>query len=174
LRQVIEGTRTKSATFALRRKTLESSYPIVLGVTVGLCLIGVVLFTDYSVEGTGLEKNITNVLTSIAAVSGTIVGFLSTALSILFVLSDRPYLKAVSRSGALDELITYIVRSILQWVLLALSSLTGTLFYGVMSTVSFDVLLSITSGLLVTALLSFYRAISLITALLRKQVGYRG
>lgn len=174
MRQVIEGTKTKSATFALRRKTLEASYPIVLGITVGLCLIGVVLFTDYSVEGTGLEKNITNVLTSVAAVSGTIVGFLSTALSILFVLSDRPYLKAVSRSGALDELITYIVRSILQWVLLALSSLTGTLFYGVMSTVSFDVLLSVTGGLLVTALLSFYRAISLITALLRKQVGYRG
>ena len=139
-----------------------------------LCLIGTSVFYDYTVHGTSLGTNISSVLTSVAAISGTIVGFLSTALSILFVLSDRPYLKAISRSGALDELISYIVKSIYHWVVLAIFSIIGLLSRGTISPSLFDLILFASSGLLITALLSFHRAVSLISSLLRKQVGYRG
>jgi hypothetical protein len=160
--------------FALNRKNIESSYPVFTGSTIGLCLIGIFLLTDVTVNETPLASNISSVLASAAAISGTIVGFLSTALSILFVLSDRPYLKSVSRSGALDDLISYIVRSIFHWVLLAISSITGLLTQGVIAAGWYDIFLAVEAGLLVAAFLSFYRATSLIASLLRKQVGYRG
>lgn len=146
-------------------RTFEKLYPFISGVTAAAIGGYLLLVLDYDIVG-----DTPRLLSSLLSFSGVIVGFLSTSLAILFALSDRPYLKAVVRSGAFERLINFIGWSIAHWVSLTILCLFTLYLHEYVAPTTLSYLFLACIFFLSTGFFSFERAIRLIIKLLRKQV----
>lgn len=151
-------------------KTIETHAPWLTGGLVGLILLGVILSDKAKITDPQLIKNSGRLFSGVASVSGVIVGFLSTSLSLLFAISDRGYMRVLARSGAVSDLVSYLGWSIAHWLLLTFVCLAGSFVYDTISILKINLWGAFSISVAVMSIASFIRATRLVMSLLHKNM----
>ncbi|WP_026736134.1 hypothetical protein [Fischerella sp. PCC 9605] len=142
------------------QKNLERWYPLTLGLfsTVFYCLL---------FWGKPLPSSLKDVFSAATTLSGIAIGFLATAMSILFTISNTNVVKQIKNSNKYIRLINYFVDAINWSFLLAFLSFIGLFIeiknFGSWQWLAFGIWLFA----LLTSGFSAYRVIRVFAAILR-------
>jgi hypothetical protein len=143
-------------------KTFERAYPYA-----GAILCGFGAF--YILRSTALQPGFKDLVGAVVNVSAISVGFLATAKSLLLSLSDRSIISRLKQTGHFNTLVGYFLAAVNIWLLLALVSSALLYLYSADKPPSnwYRILVSFWAGLLMAGVLSYMRAIGLLSKILR-------
>jgi len=143
------------------KSKIEKWYPLTLG------LIITILYCSYFSKNL-LPESWKEILSAVTTLSGIAIGFISTAMSILFTISSSNIVQQIIKTNNYDKLINYFLDAINLLFLLILLSLIG-LFIDIKALG--HTLQVLASGVwifaLITSGLSSYRVIRVFASVLR-------
>lgn len=144
----------------------ERRYPLLISSGMG---IGV--FVIYHTLDLGPLQNLKDVLTDLVTFGAISVGFLSTALTLLYALEDKKIigqLKQLKRTSnsAFQDILSYMMRAISATLFLTVGSIIETAFANTHVHLLFQILISLLTFLFSISLLCLYRVIRILAALL--------
>jgi hypothetical protein len=110
---------------------------------------------------------VTNLFTAVVSVSAIAVGFLATAQSILFSIEEKRAIRFLKDAGKFGTLISYMMTAVNLSFLLAAASAVGLLINWKAAATWQIGAFTVWTLLLGTAALSYYRVVSIFSAILR-------
>jgi len=131
---------------------------------------GVVLAAAYFMLRNRLQlppDTLTGLFTAVVSVSAIAVGFLATAQSILFSIEEKRAIRFLKDAGKFGTLISYMMAAVNLSFLLAAASAVGLLVKWKVEAKWHIYGFTVWVLLLVTATLSYYRVVSIFSAILR-------
>ena len=118
---VVHTTRRRTqSTTSLVGPVIASLIKVVVAVVAGyVAYLGIAQTADVRITGT-----------SLMAVSGTLTGFIMTAMSMLVSASNRDFMKKLRKTGHFSELIKELVNSAAWWIAVIVCALSSHLLAG--------------------------------------------
>lgn len=101
----------------------ERLYPYILAILAPL-VVCLLWFFELSPQSVQLAQ----IFDKVTGLGGIIVGFLATALAILFTLPDGPAVRFLRRNKGLSQMVAYLEAAIGWWLLVTLISILMLLF----------------------------------------------
>lgn len=147
----------------MTKREWERRYPYIGGLAGPGVAVLVVSGGGYNAT----SEQLSAALVGAGTLGGVMVGFLATALAILFALPDRSAVQYLAKMGGLQNIIAYLSEAIYGWLAVTLASLVAGFVLPVLDSVSAYAALLIWSYLGLMALLAFYRAVTLVGDTLR-------
>lgn len=141
-------------------KKTEKWYPLAIGIIIGLCCYLVLL-------GNSLPSSLKELFSAATTLSGIAIGFLGSAESILFSISETNVIKQLKNTNRYKILINYFMDAINWSFLLAVLSLIGLFIDFATFQPWHSIAFSFWALTLVTAGLSCYRVIDVFALILR-------
>jgi len=139
---------------------IEKFYPLLLGFLAGLAIF-------YATKTYGVSGNLKDIFSAVMNICGITIGFLATVKTIILAFNDQNVIKQLKKTGSYRRIFNYFLSSI-QWsfALLLLSAI-GLSFDFSTSSAWQAYFIGSWVFVLVTAFLSYYRAIDIFSTILR-------
>jgi hypothetical protein len=147
----------------------ERAYPVASGVAVSM------LVAWLSHHGWRTSSSVADLFKAGIEIGAIAIGFIGTYQTILISIDDRDIIKRIKELGKYESLLSYTFAALRWWGLLVVMSAIGVLVYGEpRPSTTPSRLISIWTGLCVTAILCWVRLFFAFSSILRADSGGSG